>query len=69
MLGVNSTVPRGTATILVGVAIGIVGVIVYTQWRTAVAEEDAEQIIDRLSDRLHELESGSPKSPSDVPVV
>lgn len=49
--------PRGTATILLGVAIGIFGVIVYTQWRTAVAEEDAEQLMDRLSERLHELEA------------
>jgi hypothetical protein len=46
-------------------AIGIVGVIVYTHWRTTVADEDAEQLIDRIGDRLHELESGStPKLPA-----
>lgn len=50
-------------------AIGIVGVIVYTHWRTAVAEEDAEQLIDRLSDKLHDLETGSPHPATRLPVV
>ena len=50
-------------------AIGIVGVIVYTHWRTSVAEEDAEHLIDRIGDRLMELESGSSQTVRHSPAI
>lgn len=53
------SVPKGTAAVMLGIALGVMGVLIYTQLRDAQAEDDVQALIDRITDNLQDLEHGS----------
>jgi len=49
-------VSRGS-TLLLGIAVGALGIVLYTRLREVVEQEDPEVLVDRLSKQLETLEA------------
>ena len=51
---------RATATLVLGLTIGIVGIMLYNRMRAAANDEDPEVLLDKLSQKLQDLENTGP---------